>query len=212
MITLPPYVYDVQTYPKLPIKHRWVYNKLVVAEKLGHNAGPTGTFPTAHGRFCLRPMQNIHGMGVGGWWDVDYVGDGIAMLRPGFFWCEWFEGEHSFSEYINDVFVGGLAGTTTESGLLEFHTMPVGFDLEPIFRGISRYLLVERIGGRVIEAAMHLMANNARPSVIADYKRFDPKYEPQDIQFGNSTFQRIVKAHGGYEWVDIRIGDPPWGD
>lgn len=211
MIILPPYEYDSGLYHKVPLEDRWIFNKLAVAERMGYDCGPSGTFPVEHGRYCLRPTNSIQGMGYGGWYDINYAGEGADLMRPGYFWCEWFEGEHSFVEYVNDRFSAGLAGTMDEATeLLYFYEMEA-VPLEPEFRDISRYMLVERIGGKVIEASTRLMGPTARHKIMEQYRKIDPTYDPY-VEYGNYAMRRVTNTAGGYEWIDAGGERTPWGE
>jgi len=177
-------------------------NKLQVAEAMGYNCGPSGTFPAEHGTYCLRPIYNPRGMLATPFYEVEYTGEGEDLLRPGYFWCEWFEGERTWSEYINDRFVYGTGGMEDETGLLVAHDL----DARPMpaqFKGISRYMLIECIGGKVIEVACRMMGGwGARQAVIDNYRTIDPSYDPQDINFGKNDWQIHVMPDGGFQWMD----------
>lgn len=212
MIILPPYDYDYQLYHKVPLEDRWIFNKLMVAERMGHKCGPTGTWPQEHGRYCLRPTHSVRGRGFGGWYDINYTGKGGDLLVPGYFWCEWFEGENTWSEYINDRFVAGLGGVIDEATgyapIYEIDAVP----MEPEFRGMSRYMVIERIGGRVVEAAPRLMAVCARHKAVRNYQEIDPTYDPGDAEYGlREYYVRVVNAAGGYEWTEYDGPKAPWG-
>ncbi|KKK60709.1 hypothetical protein LCGC14_3021640 [marine sediment metagenome] len=206
MIILPPYDYERQLYHKMPVKDRWIMNKLHVAETMGYNCGPSGTFPK-HGTYCLRPTHNPRGMYNGSFYKVNYVGEGDDLIKPGYFWCEWFEGESTWSEYINDRFSFGIGGTTDENGVL---ITTSGIEATPMpaqFKDISRYMLIERIGGKIVEVAPRLMASAARQSVIDNYRRdVDPSYDPQDVSqewLSPSPSQLYSLPDGGFVWEEV---------
>ena len=55
---------DEQAWVAFP-QHRWVFNKLEVALKLGYEAGPA-CVPVQHtGTYIVRPIYNLYGMSVG---------------------------------------------------------------------------------------------------------------------------------------------------
>lgn len=211
MLILPPYEYDYQIYHKTPMEDRWIFSKLTTAEKMGHICGPAGTWPP-HGRYCFRATHSVRGKGFGGWYDITYDGNGEDLLIPGYFWCEWFEGETTWAEYINDRFSAGLGGVVDEdTGLMTVYETEA-IPMEPQFRGISRYMTIERIGGRVVEAAPRLMAVCARRKAVLNYQQIDPTYEPTDLEYGvRPYYQRIVNAEGGYEWTEYDGPKAPWG-
>ena len=45
--------------------HRWVFNKLDVAFRLGYHAGPACVPVEKDGMYIVRPIYNLYGMSVG---------------------------------------------------------------------------------------------------------------------------------------------------
>lgn len=81
---------DIEAYQSYPHLRHW-YNKLWVSELLGYDCGPSGVSPKKTGWYIVRPMMNLHGMGVGArkvWIEENEN----SKVPPGYFWCEWFEG------------------------------------------------------------------------------------------------------------------------
>lgn len=196
MFTAPPYIYDYEVYPAVDIADRWLLNKLHLAEALGHWAGPCGVSPGGPGKFCLRPMNSVRGLGAGGWFEhVVTLTDPLPVI-PGYFWCEWFDGDHLYTQFINDVAVhasrnpvaGGVMSTT---GSTKWGTLTDAVALPAFLVGKSRYIQVESIEGKIIEVAFRLMGINARQEPIDDYKTIDPAYDPQDITPGNSDAAQV---------------------
>ncbi len=73
-------------------KHRWVYNKLSVAESQGFDCGPHGITPQRFPVFS-KPIFNMRGMGTGSRrlrTEREYA----AFQRPGHIWMPILEGEH----------------------------------------------------------------------------------------------------------------------
>jgi hypothetical protein len=99
---------------------RWLFNKMEVAIRQGLHAGPAATAPSRSGTYLYRPIYNLYGMGIGAT-KFEYnesmyslmINNGV--VPPGYFWCEWIEGEHLSIDYekIDDewhtrsVWVGG---------------------------------------------------------------------------------------------------------
>ncbi len=81
---------DIQAYQKYPTLRHW-YNKLWLSEKLGYNCGPASIAPEKSDWYIVRPIINLSGMGVGAskvWIDKN----DHSKVSPGYFWCQWFEG------------------------------------------------------------------------------------------------------------------------
>ena len=117
---------DDEAYLKYP-KHKKWFNKLRVAEMLGYDCGPSGVSPTKKGKYIVRPIMNISGMGVGA--RVQHMEkDEYNTVEAGYFWCEYFEGVHYTANYR---FVSGLRpfwepkncwrGYNDEKELFRFH-------------------------------------------------------------------------------------------
>ncbi len=73
-------------------KHRWVYNKLSVAESQGFVCGPHGIEPPSFPVFS-KPVFNLRGMGTGSR-PLRSLREYKAAQRPGHAWMPILEGEH----------------------------------------------------------------------------------------------------------------------
>ncbi len=73
-------------------KHRWVYDKLRVADSQGFVCGPHGLEPPAFPVFS-KPVFNMRGMGIGSR-VIRTVREYKANQRPGHIWMPLLEGEH----------------------------------------------------------------------------------------------------------------------
>lgn len=85
-------------------KYRWLFNKMEVALRQGLHAGPAATAPSHAGTYIYRPIYNLYGMGIGAkkfqYNESMYnlmINNGI--VPPGYFWCEWVDGEHYSIDY-----------------------------------------------------------------------------------------------------------------
>lgn len=223
MITLPPYLYDREVYAQVPQEDRWILNKLHLAEALGYNCGPCGVSAPA-GRYCLRPMNSVRGMGYGGFFDItiDNVTTFLPII-PGYFWCEWFDGEHRLTHFVDDVPVHSSASRVTAGrmatrGNTKFGDLTHAVTL-PAFLGTkSKYLIVESLDDKIIDVAFRGAGANARQEIIDDYKKVDPGYDPQDIKMGNSDFVEEVysvtdelgNTYNGNKWKEDESSRRPF--
>ena len=92
---------DWELWERYP-QHRWIFNKLQLALDLGYSAGPCPTVPRVAGYYCIRPIYNLYGMGLGAskvWLDINDNTEVMSKQYPGSFWCEWFEGPHYSIDY-----------------------------------------------------------------------------------------------------------------
>jgi hypothetical protein len=170
-------------------------------------------------------MNSVRGLGSGGWFDinVDYAANETMPLIPGYFWCEWFDREHRYTHYINDVAVHSSANPVTGGvmrtrGSTRWGTLDHVVALPAFLTDKSRYLMVESLDDKIIDVAFRHMAINARPEPIDDYKTIDAGYDPQDIQLGNSDAVQeafsLVDETGaqidGFKWAANQINRRPF--
>ncbi len=214
MLVAPPYAYDYQIYPAVDLADRPLLNKLHLAELLGYACGPVGVSPP-DGRYCLRPMNSVRGMGAGGFFDVTVNAAALQFmpLLPGYFWCEWFDGEHRVTHYVNDVAVHSSASPTTAGkmstrGTTKFGTLTHVVALPAFLQAKSRYLIVESLDDKIIDVAFRSIGGNARQELIDDYKAVDPAYDPQDIILGNNDY--VEEAFSVVDETGATIDGKKW--
>ncbi len=80
----------------------WIYDKLILSRKLNYVCGPAAV-PVPHpGKYIVRPITNIDGMGYGAKFvDIKKHTDNVKIIPPGYFWCEIFTGKHLSIDYVN---------------------------------------------------------------------------------------------------------------
>lgn len=84
-----------QLYPH----HQWVFNKLLLSQRLGYVCGPTPMPVSQAGEYCVRPIYNLGGMSAGArilWLEPGHV----LELPPSHFWCERFVGTQYSVNYV----------------------------------------------------------------------------------------------------------------
>ena len=167
---------DVGAWNAYP-QHRWIFNKLEVALRLGYDAAPIMVPVTKPCKYIIRPIYNLYGMGIGAHAkDLDPRMDfeDHVVGEPGTFWCEYFEGDHVSVDYkwvdegkggIHSGWrpVNAMQGVKSEhQGLFESWTR-----VKPELRLLPDWvealydvtdLNIEWIGNRIIE--VHLRTGN----------------------------------------------------
>ena len=94
---------DFEAWEAYP-KHRWVFNKLELSQKLGYECGPA-CVPIEHsGMYMVRPIYNLYGMSVSAKFvylsrEDKHDMEDHKFIPPGHFWCEQFEGDHYSIDY-----------------------------------------------------------------------------------------------------------------
>jgi hypothetical protein len=144
-------------------RHRWVYDKLRVAESQGFEAAPHGVMPPVFPVFS-KPMINLRGMGVGSR-AIASAEDYAAAWTAGHFWMRLLEGEHVSSDVA--VVCGQPAwwrhatgvpgpGGTFDRWIIHAAPRPAleaacGAWIERHLAGYTGMVNLETIGGGIIE-------------------------------------------------------------
>ncbi len=155
--------------------HRWVYNKLLVAESQGLECAPHGVRPPFFPVFS-KPLINLHGMAVG-----SHVLRDLATYEreetAGHFWMRLLEGEHVSTDIAvvrgRTPWFRHCLGTPAPGGTFDYWTIEAGAraPLERYLgdwagRQLATYtgmLNAETIGGRIIET--HLRVTDQWPDL-----------------------------------------------
>jgi hypothetical protein len=211
MIILPPYISDRDLYHLVPIEHRWVMNKLSLAERMGHACGPTGMDAPKSSYYCIRPVTNLWGSGLGGFEKVWQDEGKQFENKPGYFWCEWFDGRHDWTEFVNDEPVRQGSGTFEDDKLIWEQTYDY-IEMPQCLQGLSRYMLIESIGGNIIEASFRLLRDNACDANVEDYRQIDPTYNPTLPFKGMANMRMVPHEGGGHWWEELYEERTPWSE
>ncbi len=145
-------------------EHRWIYDKIRIAESQGIACGPHGVSPSRYPVFS-KPIVNLKGMGLGS----RAIADAEEMeqaSRPGFMWMELLEGPHVSTDCAIEngciVWSRHATGLPWNKGMFRYWTIHA--DKLPALEsylsdwtarhmtGYSGMLNFETIGGRIIEA------------------------------------------------------------
>jgi len=193
---------DDDAWLKYKHHHKW-FNKLWLSEKLGYVCGPSGVKVPKEGWYIHRPIYNLSGMGIGT--ERKWLMPHDVDVRPGYFWCEKFEGEHLSIDlewsYAGPPFwnvVSCYEGIKRDCQRFDMWVKrEIEFQLPHFFCELSDVgiINVETIGGNIIE--VHLRTSP------------DPKYD-EIIP----VFLGEEKNISGYKWIESyedadKLLDPP---
>jgi hypothetical protein len=165
---------DGDAYELFP-KHRWLYNKLLVAESQGMGCGLHGMLPK-HFPVFSKPVYNMRGMGAESR-VFRSAKDYQLHQRPGHFWMPLLDGEHVSSDV---AVVDGTPcwwrhskGLAIGDGMFDYWTVLAGarpeieaYCAEWLGRNLKGYtgmVNFETIGARIIEA--HLRFSDQWPDL-----------------------------------------------
>jgi hypothetical protein len=154
---------DTDAYKFNP-RHRWIYNKWLVAKSQGLECGLHGAAPSHYPVFC-KPVTNLKGMGAGSCVLHDER-DYREHCNPGDFWMKLMTGEHVSTDWA--VVQGETAwcrhtlgfpgvGATFDYWVIQARARPAleKYCREWIHAHLPDYtgmVNIETIGGRIIEA------------------------------------------------------------
>ena len=158
------YINDKDVWPNCPVDYLWVYDKLILARKFGHKAGPAGVPVPKSDWYIVRPITNIRMMSRGAekMWLTPETTD---LVPDGFFWSECFTGRHTSADFHYGVQSLAVEGFRDDASRLDRfsrwekiadkYSFPQ--ELGELWR-LTPWVNIEYIGGRVIE--VHLRWND----------------------------------------------------
>ena len=148
--------------------HRWVYNKLLVAESQGLECAPHGVRPPSFPVFS-KPITNLHGMGVG-----SRVLPDLATYEreetAGHFWMTLLAGDHVSTDVVVERgrtrWFRHCLGEPGEGGTFDYWTIEAA-RREPLVAYLDAWVVghlagytgmfnAETIGDRIIEAHLRV--------------------------------------------------------
>ncbi len=168
----------------------WALDKLILSKKLGYTCGPAGIDVPKPNYYIVRPCVNVYGLGLGA--KKMYIEETTTHIKPGYFWCEWFEGRHLTVDYEKGKQIRCVEGFKSEDTLIKWDAWKVTDDEMPMPDIIKEEFAdkpkvnIEFIGGKVIE--MHFRHN-------VDFEGDRKEYLP--VWKGQST-----EAPEGYKYID----------
>jgi len=170
-------------------RHRWVLDKLLLADRMDYVCGPAGEDVPEPGEYVVRPCVNINGMGAGA--SVMRLEANTDHLPLGSFWCEQFDGHHISVDYTKGFPVLVVRGHRRDGHLDRWDLWELVYDTLPLPPTWIQNILnehavanVEYVGGRPIEVQFHENRDfrwgnrQAVPYYTGDDPRNDMRYVP----------------------------------
>jgi hypothetical protein len=179
-------MYDYQAWVTCHLDDLWIFDKLILARKLGYLCGPADVAVPESNNYIVRPCVNLAGMSIGA--EIRFLEKGKWDLESGYFWCEAFEGRHLSVDYAIDPTSRVIEQGETIEGfrnpanpLWKFDKwirvkdkLKINFMLTKL-KGSYEHINCEFIGGRLIE--MHLRHNTE----MGDYNEIIPVWKGDSI-------------------------------
>lgn len=142
----------------------WLFDKLILARKLGYVCGPAGVAPPAEAVYVVRPCVNFRMMSRGASF-MTLSPDQHDAVPDGYFWCEMFLGRHLSFDYQFGQQVLAVEGFRDDPARLDrfsrWQKITDQFKLPLLLAEVAdryKWMNVEVIGDRVIE--VHLRYND----------------------------------------------------
>lgn len=157
------FIDDKDVWSQCPIDYLWIYDKLILARKLGYLAAPAGIPVPKEDWYIVRPITNIRMMSRGAsrvWLtpnDTDLVPDGS-------FWSECFEGRHisvDFHYGIQHLAVEGFRNSERLDRFCRWERIEESHKFPAVLGELWRmtpWVNVEYVDGKIIE--VHLRWND----------------------------------------------------
>jgi hypothetical protein len=155
---------EVRSWNNCKNNDLWVFNKLFVARRSGYICGPSGVPVPSFGKYFVKPIMNIEGMGK--FARKEYLENYTDHLHPGEFWCEIFKGEHLSIDYKEGQPILSVIGTPDKKRpyqrFIKWEKIKYSIPFPQILLDENihlRYPIIncEFIGGNLIE--VHLRGN-----------------------------------------------------
>ena len=156
---------DTQAWNHVHNEDMWIFDKLILSKRLGYICGPHGIDVPKPGRYVVRPVVNIEGMGRKAR-IIEIEKSTKSLLEPGEFWCEVFTGRHLSVDYIKGKQILCVEGIRDPADPLWKWSKWIRTDDQIEYPSIMKalkclypYVNIEMIGDRIIEIHLRLNPN-----------------------------------------------------
>jgi len=166
---------DDEAWEQADIEDLWIYDKLILARKMGYTCGPVGVDVPEPNNYIVRPITNMMGMGRGA--KEEFIMKDTDHLPAGHFWCEGFSGDHISVDYIDGEQVLAVYGEKNPGQRLNrwFKWRKVDVEIPYPFEKKFPVLNCEFIGDKLIEAHFRLNPDFQH----GDYKVLQPVWKDE---------------------------------
>jgi hypothetical protein len=188
------FINDSDVWGQCPSEYLWIYDKLILAVKSGHVAGPAGVPVPCAGQYIVRPITNIRMMsrGASKQW---LTPDDTDLIPDGYFWSECFQGPHTSVDFHYGIQTLAVQGFRDDPDRLDrfskWQKIPQQYEFPTVLGDLWKHtpwVNVEYVGGKIIE--VHLRWNddfcNHSSDVIYPVWRDDPRPQPAGTMWYDS--------------------------
>lgn len=158
------YIDDKDVWATCPVDYLWIYDKLILARKLGHLAAPAGIAVPRPAWYIVRPITNIRMMsrGASKQW---LTPDDTDLVPDGSFWSECFVGRHTTVDFHYGIQQLAVEGFRDDADRLDRFSrwcrIQDRYKFPPVLGELWRltpWVNVEYVDGKIIE--VHLRWND----------------------------------------------------
>lgn len=177
MMIAAPYLPEWEVYRQTPPEHRWIYNKLELAERLGQQCWPVGLkFPA--GDYCVRPIMNLSGAAFGGFKRVILRKPDFIQRPAGYCVTPWADDFRHWYSFVEDACWYSQETYKIEGDIEHMRETDDKISLPDCLCGISMYLLVETLGDMIIDVGPRHDLTEVRAEIVEYHQqRHDADYE-----------------------------------
>tara|TARA_B100001094_G_C18174574_1_gene797136 strand:- start:797 stop:1429 length:633 start_codon:yes stop_codon:yes gene_type:complete len=159
------YIDDDETWNKCHLDDLWIFDKLILARRLGYVCGPHGVSVPQKNNYIIRPCVNLMSMGRGAFFK-ELSPSMNDEIPEGYFWCEIFKGRHLSIDYEDGEQILCVEGfRNTNNPIWKWDkwvrtTDKVKFpNILKNLKGKYKYSNIEMIDGKIIEIHLRLNSN-----------------------------------------------------
>lgn len=180
------YIDDKDVWSQCPVEYLWIYDKLILARKLGYLAGPAGLAVPHAGQYIIRPITNIRMMsrGASKQW---LTPENTDLVPDGSFWCECFTGRHISVDFHNGIQQLAVEGFRDDVNRLDrfcrWEKITESFSFPKVLGNLwqrTPWVNIEYVDGKIIE--VHLRWNDDfsghNSNIIYPVWRDEPMLQP----------------------------------
>jgi len=149
---------------RCPVDYLWIYDKLILARKLGYLAAPAGLPVPKPDWYIVRHITNWRGMSLGAK-KVWLTPEDTDLVPDGYFWSECFEGRHTSADFhygIQHLAVEGFRNDPTRlDRFCRWERIDQHYKFPEVLGDLCKltpWVNVEYVDGKIIE--VHLRWNS----------------------------------------------------
>ena len=172
---------------RCPVDYLWIYDKLILARKLGYLAAPAGLPVPKPDWYIIRHVTNWRGMSLGAK-KVWLTSEDSDLVPDGYFWSECFEGRHTsvdFHHGIPKLAVEGFRNSDRLDRFSRWERINEQYSFPKVLGELWRltpWINVEYVDGKIIEVHLRWNSNfkNHNSDVIYPVWKEDTQPQPEN--------------------------------